>query len=321
MSARGRIGLAALALALSARCSDPIIIEDTARGCGNRIDDDGDGLVDCNDPDCVRSGVCESGPAACTDGRDNDRDGQIDCQQATCVAGGHCDAAEAMCSTVPQGGCLTGQGCYAAVQGGTGDLTLTCRVAGRGQTGDECDIVAIAALGPQGAHPCGAGLGCFVTSAQVGACTPICMTDADCPPGALCLPDGRPAGRPGSCTVSCNPISGGGCNGAGLACRSFHELIGASLANGGGRFTCTAASNRAGLARVGDPCDDPAPASSPTSRVCGAGSVCVPGAGGATCRASCRVSNPECPGGRGCTPLYSGDRPSAFMSTTLGYCD
>ncbi len=51
--------------------------------CDNDRDDDGDGLIDCDDPDCEGSPECiavpERGVAACTDGRDNDRDGLIDC--------------------------------------------------------------------------------------------------------------------------------------------------------------------------------------------------------------------------------------------------
>ena len=85
--------------------------------CRNGIDDDGDRLVDCNDPDCglascndgnecttdtCVASLCRNeantascGPGClcaagirteiyCIDGIDNDRDGAIDCQDADC---------------------------------------------------------------------------------------------------------------------------------------------------------------------------------------------------------------------------------------------
>lgn len=53
--------------------------------CGDLLDDDGDGLVDCADPDCDLSAACpESGN--CADGRDNDVDGSIDCADPDCTA-------------------------------------------------------------------------------------------------------------------------------------------------------------------------------------------------------------------------------------------
>ena len=54
--------------------------------CGDLLDDDCDGRVDCLDPDCgCDAGTCvPSGPedaiAACHDGLDNDCDGQVDCE-------------------------------------------------------------------------------------------------------------------------------------------------------------------------------------------------------------------------------------------------
>ncbi len=60
--------------------------------CDNRIDDDGDGQIDCADPDCAMSPACrcvptaqrEYGVAACTDGIDNDCDGVADCADSDC---------------------------------------------------------------------------------------------------------------------------------------------------------------------------------------------------------------------------------------------
>lgn len=47
--------------------------------CGNEVDDDGDGLIDCVDPDC--DGTC---PEVCDDDRDNDGDGELDCADESC---------------------------------------------------------------------------------------------------------------------------------------------------------------------------------------------------------------------------------------------
>lgn len=49
--------------------------------CDNTIDDDGDGLVDCIDPDCQPSTWC---PELCDDGFDNNGDGLTDCQDPSC---------------------------------------------------------------------------------------------------------------------------------------------------------------------------------------------------------------------------------------------
>jgi hypothetical protein len=47
--------------------------------CGNGVDDDGDGLTDCEDTDC--DGTCAED---CADGRDNDGDGLVDCDDGDC---------------------------------------------------------------------------------------------------------------------------------------------------------------------------------------------------------------------------------------------
>ncbi len=49
--------------------------------CNNSIDDDGDLLADCADPDCVAAPNCIE---ICNDGVDNNGNTQIDCQEAQC---------------------------------------------------------------------------------------------------------------------------------------------------------------------------------------------------------------------------------------------
>ncbi len=82
--------------------------------CGNRLDDDGDGLVDCADPACFSEScveICDDNEdnnldqlldcadpqcdgrgcaEVCDDGRDNDRNGAVDCADAACAE--TCDA-------------------------------------------------------------------------------------------------------------------------------------------------------------------------------------------------------------------------------------
>ncbi len=69
--------------------------------CDNFVDDDGDGLVDCSDADCIgdprcgcvpEPGVVREAPGfRCFDGRDNDCDGRLDCADPDCVTVPGCD--------------------------------------------------------------------------------------------------------------------------------------------------------------------------------------------------------------------------------------
>ncbi len=62
----------------------------TEANCGDRLDDDHDGLADCGDADCFESPSCEAGgndentEAACRDWLDNDGDGFTDCDDQDC---------------------------------------------------------------------------------------------------------------------------------------------------------------------------------------------------------------------------------------------
>lgn len=74
----------------------PVGYERTLDACTNRFDDDGDRLLDCRDPDCIRQGFCnrripvvpflepENTPEKCTDFIDNDDDGRFDCGDSDC---------------------------------------------------------------------------------------------------------------------------------------------------------------------------------------------------------------------------------------------
>ena len=58
--------------------------------CTNRIDDDGDGRIDCLDSDCVLHVACLASTEDCTNRIDDDNDGHIDCLDADCAASPAC---------------------------------------------------------------------------------------------------------------------------------------------------------------------------------------------------------------------------------------
>jgi len=56
--------------------------------CGDSIDNDCDGLIDCLDDDCDAVGTCEYGTElTCDDSVDNDGDGDIDGADSDCSSG------------------------------------------------------------------------------------------------------------------------------------------------------------------------------------------------------------------------------------------
>lgn len=72
----------------------PAFKENTLGECANRVDDDGDGFIDCADPDCgvfgfcsdTTSGISENTLGRCGDKADNDGNGKADCDDPACKA-------------------------------------------------------------------------------------------------------------------------------------------------------------------------------------------------------------------------------------------
>ncbi|MBN2499082.1 MAG: CRTAC1 family protein [Deltaproteobacteria bacterium] len=64
--------------------------ESSDAACEDELDNDADGLTDCEDPSCGRTAHCielaETGDAQCGDGSDNDGDGATDCDDPDCQA-------------------------------------------------------------------------------------------------------------------------------------------------------------------------------------------------------------------------------------------
>lgn len=79
--------------------------------CADGVDElDGDGLIDCADPDCASSWVCDFdvvGEGDCADGIDGDNDGAIDCADADCGAINTCRESECLDSEDDDGDGLT----------------------------------------------------------------------------------------------------------------------------------------------------------------------------------------------------------------------
>lgn len=92
---RAMLGLAVpAALGLgTAGCGTSTPIGDGEETCDNGVDDDGDGLVDCDDEACADDAGClASGPGCeprveyCDDGVDNDGNSDTDCADLCCDA-------------------------------------------------------------------------------------------------------------------------------------------------------------------------------------------------------------------------------------------
>lgn len=54
--------------------------------CFNGVDDDGDGPIDCADPDCRSSSSCFETPEDCGNGVDDNGDERVDCDDVLCLA-------------------------------------------------------------------------------------------------------------------------------------------------------------------------------------------------------------------------------------------
>ncbi|HOX61006.1 MAG TPA: hypothetical protein PLV72_03310 [Candidatus Magasanikbacteria bacterium] len=76
--------------------------------CGNNLDDDGDGRIDCADSDCGSFPSCNvstpGGGEICSGGLDEDSDGMVDCADADCQTA-------SVCSSNPPGGGTTSEVC------------------------------------------------------------------------------------------------------------------------------------------------------------------------------------------------------------------
>jgi hypothetical protein len=66
--------------------------------CGNGIDDDGNGLVDCADPACAGFSFCKNGGEICNNGIDDNGNGLVDCDDPACRMDPSCSNGRELCN-------------------------------------------------------------------------------------------------------------------------------------------------------------------------------------------------------------------------------
>ncbi|MEK7415316.1 MAG: hypothetical protein AAB263_18575, partial [Planctomycetota bacterium] len=158
--------------------------------CGDNKDNDCDGIIDCQDLNCVgkacdangkqctAGGLCDCistpGPeASCGDGIDNDCDGKVDCKDTDCNSvGASCGPAGNSCSTTGGGTCVcSGNG------GTVQSLETKC---GDGQDND-CDGLTDCQdnIGSAHCQPIGNALG-GTCSGTGNTCTTSLIVAATC---------------------------------------------------------------------------------------------------------------------------------------------
>jgi hypothetical protein len=144
--------------------------------CNTGVDEDGDGLVDCADPDCAADPICSSGnETLCDNLKDEDDDFLIDCEDPTdCQALAVCQPGAG-----PTGSpCLSHNACSA---NNNDPLCLSEQVFGfmGGYCSEFCDLAL---------NDCAPEAFCMPTHfSSGGVCVAICAGDADCRPGYRCM--------------------------------------------------------------------------------------------------------------------------------------
>ena len=91
-------------------CADGGSSETPLGQCLDGKDNDGDGKVDAADPDCANGGTSEFPPSTsqCDDGIDNDGDGKIDAADPECADGGTSETPPAPTGCPPEAGPISG---------------------------------------------------------------------------------------------------------------------------------------------------------------------------------------------------------------------
>jgi hypothetical protein len=87
-----------------------VCIPGVKESCGSGLDEDCDGLKDCDDSDCATNPVCICQPleSNCSDGKDENCNGLIDCGDPQCFGTkecSKCDAAETSCTNTADDDC------------------------------------------------------------------------------------------------------------------------------------------------------------------------------------------------------------------------
>jgi hypothetical protein len=156
--------------------------------CDNAVDDDLDGLTDCEEFDCVYDPACAE---ICDDGIDNNANGTVDCAEAVCVDMDPCvPRITAVCEGLPAevpASCVTLGGLYAC------DPVTSAGC----HPGQSCDMSVSGFKcygGPNEVELCGKcgslrggcvpGFTCL--NINLTRCARYCCTDAECGPNGIC---------------------------------------------------------------------------------------------------------------------------------------
>jgi hypothetical protein len=252
-------------------CSEAKVVEDSPAACSNQKDDDGDGLIDCNDPDCFATEACERNAATCANRIDDDGDGFIDCEQESCKALAVCTVpVETACNLFAKESlCPRGKGCYI-----TEDNRHWCAVVGPSRAGEPCGATPPS----DRSQGCAAGFLC----GKDKRCALVCTRDFDCTRNSIC----HSIGSVSVCTLSCTTQTD---------CRDEEECValqrtGLPLGQGGWAHECMdrRTAPRAGTATAGQSCFED-PENRRDDEICAPGLLCVPEPKGNKCRAVCRA--------------------------------
>jgi len=157
----------------------PVAVED----CSNGIDDDRDLLVDCDDSDCSEGRECNEPPVElCDDGVDNDGDAMTDCADVDCVR-------DPACRGLPLEVC--GDGLDNDENGLTDCADAACAGDAACTEADAGSDVEPDALTDTGTALLCGGIACV--GAEVCKTTPAgdmclvpCVTQVDCAAGSIC---------------------------------------------------------------------------------------------------------------------------------------
>jgi hypothetical protein len=185
------------------------------RLCGNGLDDDGDGFIDCDDYHCLYNPavtvcptVTENTDALCTNGMDDDGNGFADCRDYSCSRNpwvGACGVTETTDERCSNGLDDDGNGFTDCADNSCGRnaLVSVCarqeagfcldRVDNDGDGMIDCGDPDCAVAAPCGGQPppppvgcnppCAAGLACRMAT---GDCGTLCDRDSDCGRGFFC---------------------------------------------------------------------------------------------------------------------------------------
>jgi hypothetical protein len=76
---------------------EPLCAAPTAEVCDNKLDDDGDGKADCDDPECASKPLCAPPAELCDNKLDDDGDSKTDCDDTDCAGEPHCAPTAELC--------------------------------------------------------------------------------------------------------------------------------------------------------------------------------------------------------------------------------